>query len=308
MTCNIQHNSRETVVSQTFYEMINTGDLGGFDMMVSTNRSKKKGSLDLFKHPVKRQPFLVLSPYLRDLVQTVPHCPGSSFRVELILPDFKPNTLMTLETILTKGVVKLDQFIVDDVKEVMDACKMLGINMGTLHWEQRTTRGSGSHEDQDEDDEIELELQVDVTSDKTALDAMQRMITRGMNENMTEAKVAFVRPSTESSNLPELERRLKAFESSAWNMDYEHIAERDETKDKEDCVDGAVVPDDDGENCESVSVHDYLAHPEECQLMQNIIRNLTEDQKRGLKTMAKENDIAVKWNKYSSAIISNSLW
>ena len=270
--------------------------------------------MDLFKLPVKSQPFLLPSPYLRDLVQTVPHCPNSSYRVELILPDFKPSTLTTLERILTKGVhnmsVRPDQFIVDDVKEVMDACQMLGIDMGTLHWGPRTSRRSGSHEDQEEDDEIELELQVDVTSDKTALDAMQRMITRSMNEKMPKTKVAFVRPSEESSNVPELKRRLEAVESSVWNMDYDHAAERDETRDeetrdKEDRVDDVVVPEDNGENCESVSVHEYLVHPEECQLMQNIIRNLTEDQKKELKTMPGENDIAVKWNQYNSAIISN---
>lgn len=132
---------------------------------------------------LNRDLFILFSGMLRDLLSSVPQCPSSSFTSSIILPDLSVRTVLRLQDILAQGHCE-DITKLEDSRDLLDACRLLGIDIQRIHYER--VRGGGG----EGSDEVEVDL--------TKLSEEPVIVRRSVEESKKEGKrIVFVSPVSE---------------------------------------------------------------------------------------------------------------
>ena len=89
---------------------------------------------------LNRDLFILFSGMLRDLLSSVPQCPASSISSSIILPDLSVRTILQLQDLLAQGHCE-DFTRLEDSKDLLDACRLLGIDIQRINYEPVLARG-----------------------------------------------------------------------------------------------------------------------------------------------------------------------
>ena len=89
---------------------------------------------------LNRDLFILFSGMLRDLLSSVPQCPASSISSSIILPDLSVRTILQLQDLLAQGHCE-DFTRLEDSKDLLDACRLFGIDIQRINYEPVLARG-----------------------------------------------------------------------------------------------------------------------------------------------------------------------
>ena len=151
---------------------------------------------------INRNVLLLFSPFLRDIVSTIP---GLSDTSSIILPETSIKTIIKLQELLTTGGCS-DAGDVKDAKELLETLQSLGVDITQLKYSRsNSTARSETEVELGDDDHVQQSVENAVKAGKDVVFTLKKTVSDEPESNENSSKSPIHEESTTTSSSPTMQ-------------------------------------------------------------------------------------------------------